>query len=46
MALATHFNLKLHQMDVKIAFLNEEIFYEVCMPQHEGFEIEGKEHML
>ena len=33
-------------MDVKSAFLNENLEEEVYMNQSEGFSIEGKEHMV
>ena len=36
-ALAVHGNLKLHEMDVKTAFLNGELTEEVFMKQPEGF---------
>ncbi|GKV41844.1 hypothetical protein SLEP1_g49325 [Rubroshorea leprosula] len=45
MALIAHFDLELHQMDVKIAFLNGDLLEEVYMMQVEGFEVEGNEHM-
>ncbi|KAA0061857.1 copia-like pol polyprotein [Cucumis melo var. makuwa] len=46
MALIAHYDLKIHQMDVKIAFLNGNLDEEVFMDQPEGFMVEGKEHMV
>ena len=46
MALTAHFNLELHQMDVKTAFLNGDLYEEVYMQQPEGFVVDGKEHMV
>ena len=37
MALVAHFNLELHQMDVKTAFLNGDLSEEIYMLQPEGF---------
>ena len=45
MALVAHYDLELHQMDVKTAFLNESLEEEVHMDQSEGFSIERKEHL-
>ena len=45
MALVAHFDLELHQMDVKTAFLNGDLNEDVYMTQPEGFVVEGKEHL-
>src|SRR3954465_2694531 len=45
MALVAHYDLELHQMDVKTAFLNGDLNEDVYMTQPEGFVAEGKEHM-
>jgi hypothetical protein len=45
MALVAHYDLELHQMDVKTVFLNGELQEIVYMAQSKGFAIEGKEHM-
>ena len=42
-ALAAVHDLKLHQMDVKTTFLNEELEEEIYMEQLEGFIVPGKE---
>ena len=42
MALVAHFDLELHQMDVKTAFLNGDLDEDVYMAQPEGFVVEGK----
>jgi hypothetical protein len=45
MTLVTHYNLKLHQMDVKTAFLNGDLYENVYMAQPKGFIVEGKENL-
>ena len=37
MALVAHFDMELHQMDVKTVFLNGDLNEEVYMTQPEGF---------
>ncbi|KAJ0585764.1 putative RNA-directed DNA polymerase [Helianthus annuus] len=46
MALVAHFDLELHQMDVKTAFLNEDLDEDVYMKQPEGFKPEGQEQLV
>jgi hypothetical protein len=45
MALVAHYDLELHQMDVKTAFLNRDLLENVYMAQPKGFAVKGKEHM-
>jgi hypothetical protein len=45
MTLVAHYDLELHQMDVKTVFLNGDLQESVYMAQPKGFIIEGKEHM-
>ena len=45
MALVAHYDLELHQMDVKTAFLNGDLEKNVYMAQPKGFVVEGKERM-
>jgi hypothetical protein len=45
MALVAHYDLELHQMDVKTAFLNGDLRENVYMAQPEGFVVEGNEHL-
>jgi hypothetical protein len=42
MILAAHYDLELHQIDVKITFLNRDIEEEVYIDQFEGFSEEDK----
>jgi len=46
MALVAHYDLELHQMDVKTAFLNGDLEEDVYIDQPVGFDEEGKEHMV
>ncbi|RVX20652.1 Retrovirus-related Pol polyprotein from transposon TNT 1-94 [Vitis vinifera] len=46
MTLVAHFDLELHQMDVKTAFLNDDLHEEVYMDQLKGFQDKGKAHMV
>ena len=45
MALVAHYDLELHQMDVKMAFLNGDLDENVYMAQPKGFVVKGKERM-
>jgi hypothetical protein len=44
-ALLAHYDLELHQIDVKTAFLTGDLQDSVYIVQPEGFVIEGKEYM-
>lgn len=46
MASDAHYNLELHQMDVKIAFLNGDLNEEICMCPLECFGKTGDEHKV
>ena len=45
MALVAHYDLELHQMDIKTTFLNRDLEENVYMAQPKGFVMEGKERM-
>ena len=45
MALVAHYDLELHQMDVKTTFLNGDLYENVYMAQPKGFVVEGKENL-
>jgi hypothetical protein len=45
MSLVAHYDLELHQMNVKTAFLNGDLLQNVYMAQPKGFAMKGKEHM-
>jgi hypothetical protein len=45
MALVAHFDLELHQMDVKTTSLNGDLKEDVYMTQLESFVVEGKEYL-
>ena len=45
MALVAHYDLELHQIDVKTAFLNGDLEENVYMAQPKGFVVKGKERM-
>ena len=44
--LVVHYELELHQMDMKIVFFNKDLEENVYMDQPMGFLVEGKEHMV
>ena len=46
MPLVAHFNMELHQMDVKTTFLNGDLEEEVYMKQKKGFMSNGNDHMV
>jgi hypothetical protein len=45
MALVAHYNLELHQMDVKTAFLNGDLYENVYMTQPKDFVVEGNKSL-
>lgn len=46
MTLVAHYDLELHQIDVKTDFLNGNLEDEVYMDQLEGFSLKKKEHVV
>jgi len=46
MALVAHYDLELHQMDVKTVSLNGNLEEDIYIDQPVGFIEEGKEHMV
>ena len=46
MALVAHYDLELHQMEVKTNFLNGNLEEEMYMNQPEGFLVKRKKHMV
>ena len=46
MALVAHFDLEFHQMDIKIAFLNDNIDETMYMVQPENFESGNSKNMI
>ena len=46
MVLVAHFDMELHQIDVKTTFLSGDLKEEVYMKQPEGVISNGKEHMI
>jgi hypothetical protein len=45
MTLVAYYDLELHQIDVKMVFLNGDLLENVYMAQPKGFAVKGKEHM-
>jgi hypothetical protein len=45
MVLVAHYNLELHQMDIKTAFLNGDLLKNVYMAQPKRFAVKEKEHI-
>jgi hypothetical protein len=45
MALLARYDLELYQMDVKMVFLNGDLYENVYITQPKGFVIEGKENL-
>jgi len=45
-ALMAHFDLKLHQMDVKIEFFNGRIEEEISMVQPKSFKAKGSQYLV
>jgi hypothetical protein len=45
MVLVAHYDLELHQVDVKMTFLNRDLLENVYMVEPKSFAVKGKEHM-
>jgi hypothetical protein len=45
MTLVTHYDLELHQIDVKTAFFNGDLYENVYMAQPKDFVVEVKENL-
>ena len=45
MMLLAHYDLELHQIDVKTTFINGDLYENVYMAQPKGFVVEEKERM-
>jgi hypothetical protein len=45
MMLVTHYDLELHQMNVKMTFLHGDLLENIYVAQPKGFTVKGKEHM-
>ena len=46
LVLVTHFDLELHQMDVKTTFLSDDIEEAIYMVQPDIFEAKGSQHLV
>jgi uncharacterized metal-binding protein len=46
LAIVALFDLELEQLDVKTAFLHEDLDKEIYMTQHQGFSAPGQEHLV
>jgi hypothetical protein len=44
-ALVAHYDLELHQMNVKMTFLNKDLLENIYMTQPKCFVMKGKEHL-
>lgn len=46
LAVVANLDLELHQMDIKIVFLNREFDEEIYMKQPVGYNVRGQEHIV
>jgi transposase InsO family protein len=46
LAIGAYYDLEIHQMDVKTAFLNGDLDHDIYMKQPEGYEVKGYEHLV